>query len=508
MSGKILELEPLAARIRELRRAGSRVALCHGVFDLLHVGHLRYFKGARRKADVLVVTVTPDRFVDKGPHRPAFDEGLRLEALAALEVVDLVALNAWPTAEETLRLLRPDVYVKGAEFQRRGADPTGKMELERRAAAEAGCAVEFVEDLVFSSSLLINRHLPVYSQEVGEYLADLRENRPLGEVLSLLDGLADLRVLVVGDAIVDEYVYVETLGKASKDPALANRYLSEERFAGGAVAVANHVASFGCRVDLVTVVGGDGRGEFLEASLAPTVRPRFVERRSAATVTKRRFVESYSSNKLFSVYRMDVETPPPEVVEALQRAVRDAALEDGGVDLVVCADYGHGAVPAALVETLCGLPSFLAVNTQANAGNRGFHTVARYRRADFVCLAEHEIRLETRDSEGKLDPLMSSLARRMGGALVVVTRGKRGCRVRDRDGAFHDAPALVSKVVDRVGAGDAFFSLASLAVKAGAAPEVVALLGNAAGAQGVEIVGNREALDATRLRKMLTATLK
>lgn len=502
---KILDLETLAERIRSLQANGQSVALCHGVFDLLHVGHLRYLKGARELADVLVVTLTPDRFVDKGPYRPAFDEDLRLEAMAALEVVDSVALNAWPTAEETLRCLKPDVYVKGAEFREPGADPTGKMELERQVAAEVGCRVEFVEDLTFSSSQLINRHLPVYPEAVGRYLDSLRGRFPLDDVLALLDRLANLRVLVIGDAIVDEYVYVEALGKASKDPALAVRYQSEERFAGGAVAIANHLAAFGCQVELVSVVGDDEPGELLAQSLAERVREKFVQRSGVPTVCKQRIVDGYSSNKLLSIYRMDVSTAPDAIVDELTQTVQDAAAN---ADLIVCADYGHGAIPAPLVPVICGLPQFLAINTQANAGNHGFHTVTRYERADFVCLAEHEIRLETRDSEGGLRPMMTDVARQLEASLFVVTRGKRGSLALAADDTFHEAPALASRVVDRIGAGDAFFALAALAAKLEAAPELVSLLGNAAGAQGVEIVGNRHALDASRLRKQITAMLK
>ncbi|MEM8934379.1 MAG: adenylyltransferase/cytidyltransferase family protein, partial [Acidobacteriota bacterium] len=119
---KIVDLETLAERTAAARADGRRVVLCHGVFDLLHIGHMRYFERSRALGDLLIVTVTPDRYVDKGAFRPAFPEALRLEAVAALSVVDHVALNAWPTAEATLRTLRPAIYAKGAEFRRVGAD--------------------------------------------------------------------------------------------------------------------------------------------------------------------------------------------------------------------------------------------------------------------------------------------------------------------------------------------------------------------------------------------------
>ena len=114
---KIRKIEILAEALKEHRNRGQKIVHCHGVFDLLHIGHIRYLEQARRMGDILIVTVTPDRYVDKGPGRPAFTEALRVEAIASLNCVDYVAINQWPTAEETLRLLRPDIYVKGAEFK-------------------------------------------------------------------------------------------------------------------------------------------------------------------------------------------------------------------------------------------------------------------------------------------------------------------------------------------------------------------------------------------------------
>ena len=96
--GKILDLDKLAAVVSEARARGKVVVHCHGVFDLLHIGHIRYFEQARRMGDLLIVTLTPDHYVDKGPHRPAFTQDLRAESIASLSCVDYVAINAWTTA--------------------------------------------------------------------------------------------------------------------------------------------------------------------------------------------------------------------------------------------------------------------------------------------------------------------------------------------------------------------------------------------------------------------------
>ena len=154
---KIETLDALADRCAALRSAGKRVVLCHGCFDLLHIGHIRHFAQARSFGDLVAVTITPDRFFDKGPGRPAFPEELRAEAVAALSAVDRVAINRWPTAVETLELLRPAVFCKGSELHADGGDPTGKIDLERAAADALGIELRFTDDIVYSSSELLRR---------------------------------------------------------------------------------------------------------------------------------------------------------------------------------------------------------------------------------------------------------------------------------------------------------------------------------------------------------------
>ena len=152
---KILDLEELAEKLSDLKSKGKKIIHCHGCFDMMHPGHIKYFQASKKMGDVLVVTVTPDRYVDKGPGRPIFDECLRSESIAALECVDYVAINRWPTAEETLRLLLPDFYVKGQEFEKL-QDKTGKIQKEVEVVFEVGAEIRFTHEIVFSSTKLIN----------------------------------------------------------------------------------------------------------------------------------------------------------------------------------------------------------------------------------------------------------------------------------------------------------------------------------------------------------------
>jgi len=154
---KVVILDELALQLRKLKLKGKKIVLCHGCFDLMHPGHIKHFQAAKEMGDILIVTVTPDVYIDKGPGRPAYSQSLRVESIAALECVDYVAINKWPTAEDTLKLLRPDIYVKGQEFKNI-EDKTGKIQKEYKLAEELGIEVRFTHEIVFSSTKLLNQH--------------------------------------------------------------------------------------------------------------------------------------------------------------------------------------------------------------------------------------------------------------------------------------------------------------------------------------------------------------
>lgn len=159
---KILEINKLADKIRDLKSTGKVIVHCHGCFDLMHPGHIKYFQAAKKMGDILIVTVTPDKYIDKGPGRPVFNQKLRAESIAALGCVDYVAVNEWPTAEETLKLFRPDIYVKGQEFKKL-EDKTGKIQKEASVVHEVGAQLRFTHEVVFSSTNLLKQNFNIAS---------------------------------------------------------------------------------------------------------------------------------------------------------------------------------------------------------------------------------------------------------------------------------------------------------------------------------------------------------
>ena len=503
---KIRTLAELADLVEVFRAQGKQVVHCHGVFDLLHVGHLRHFEAARRFGDVLIVTLTPDRWVNKGPLRPAFDEQLRLEMLSGLSCIDFVGLNEWPTAVETIARLKPSVFVKGSEFVDRSKDITGAIAKEEAAVVSIGGRLEFTDDVTFSSSNLINRYLPQISKDAAEFVGRFRSKYGVDDVAAYLERAKDLKVLVIGESIIDEYNYCEALGKSGKEPILAVKELATERFAGGALAVANHLAGFTEHVGLVSMLGKSDTCEaFVREKLNPNVAASFLYMTGAPTIVKRRFIESYPFQKMFEVYRMGEDQDAAANSARLLSTLRDTLPR---YDLVVVSDYGHGLMDEAAIELVAREAKCLAVHTQANAGNFGFNTVSKYPRADFICVSEKEIRLEARQRQKDLYRIVEQATEKLGASRALITRGQQGALCWGKEEGFAIVPALAGHFNDRLSAGDAVLAVSSLCVPQGAPAEMMGLVCNAVGAMAVETVGNRSSIERTPLLRFLGSLFK
>ena len=488
---KILSFDTLLLKVREIQKQGKKVVLCYGVFGVLHVGHIRYLKKAKEYGNFLVVVITPD--LSEDPKSKERFEDMRAEALAYLDWVDVVSINMHGSFHEMIRALTPDVYVKGFESVGSAEDQKGNEVHEDQLCRDLGIEYVVAKEDDFATTDQINRYLSNFSDDIFSYLDFFKQRYSIADVARLVEQTEKLKVLVIGDTIIDEYQFCSALGKSSKDPTLALKYQSRDTFAGGVLAVANHIASFVEQVDVVTVLGEkESYEEFVLSNLKSNISPYYVLKLNAPTLVKKRFVDGYSTNKLFEIYVMDDSFLDEKQDMELYSLFREKLPE---YDLVVAADFGHGAISQYMVDILARNASFLAVNTQSNAGNRGFNTITKYPKADCVSLAEHEIRLEMRDTTGRLFPMMRKLARDMSCRHFVVTRGKKGCMLTDRRGSLFQVPGFSRNVVDRVGSGDAFFVITSLFSVLDAPGELLGFVGNVVGSLAVGVMGNKKAID-------------
>lgn len=484
----------------------QRIVQSHGVFDLLHIGHIKHFQAAKKQGDVLIVTITPDRYVNKGPNRPRFTESLRAEAVAALDCVDYVIINAWPTAVEAIQLIRPSVYAKGDEYKNSENDITGKIDAEVAAVQHHGGKVFFTAEVTFSSSALLNEFFSPFSAETVSYLNDFKRKYDYKTIESYIEKSKDLKILLIGESIIDAYRFAEVIGKSGKEPTLVAKYRHRELYAGGILAMANHLSDFCKEITCLTYLGEHAEYEnIVRNSVADNVKLDIVYKKNSPTIVKTRFLEEYLRQKLFEEYEINDDFLEPEQQTELLKKMDNLLREH---DLVIVADYGHGLLDDKTIDYLTQHAKYLAVNTQANAGNNGFNFISKYKKANYVVVASRELQLNYRQKHLSVSEQLERLVSEHDYQQAMITSGKDGAYVCKKLEPIQVVPAFATAVVDRVGAGDAVLAISSLYAYHKAPSELIAFVGNVAGAQAVNIMGNKSAINKVGFLKHITCLLK
>ena len=282
--------------------------------------------------------------------------------------------------------------------------------------------------------------------------------------------------------------------------------LSDEKFAGGILAAANHVSSFCDEVACITQLGTENSHEaFIESKLRPNIKRIFLHRKNSPPIVKRRLVENYFFLKLMEVYEINDAPLAREEDDAVCQALMEHVPK---YDVVIVIDFGHSMLSERARRIIRERAKFLAVNAQCNAGNLGHHALSKYQGVDYMTATETEVRIESRDRHGDVKALTQEVYEKLGCKRLIVTRGKNGCLCCDPQAGLIHIPAVAGKVVDRIGAGDAFLSVSALFAAQQAPMDVVGFAGNAAGALAVATVANRDPIDRIAYVKQIESLLK
>ncbi len=249
----------------------------------------------------------------------------------------------------------------------------------------------------------------------------------------------------------------------------------------------------------------DEKNDFVRDALKKNIEPQFLYLPNVPTIVKRRYIESYPFQKMFEVYVMDDQPAEAEISKRLCAALDETI---GRYDLVIVNDYGHGMLDGEAIDVITRRASCLAINVQANAGNRGFNTISKYKQADFICVSEKELRLEARERRHDLRQVVEKVVSRVDCPRILITQGGEGMLHYDRDAGFLSSPALIGHFADRVGAGDAVHAISSLLMYQKAPAEILTFVANAVGAMAVGIVGNRSSIDRTQLTRFIISLFK
>lgn len=468
------------AELRQRAGLGKRIVFVSGNFNIVHPGHLRLLQFAADCGDFLVVGVTSDKL-------PAvtIPAAMRLEGVTAIGIVDFAfALDERP--EAFIARLEPEVVVKGKEYENRH-NP------ERATVESYGGKLLFGSGEVrFSSLDLLQRELLEVNFSSIRKPLDFpqRHGFVFENLVGVVQKFTGLRVVVVGDLIVDEYINCDPLGMSQEDPTIVVTPIRSDRFIGGAGIVAAHARGLGAKVCYVGVTGDDTSAAFAEETLARfRVDSNFIVDESRPTTLKQRY--RANGKTLLRVSHLKQHDISRELAERMFEIV-SGALDQ--CDLLVFSDFNYGCLPQALVEKIaarCREKKIMMVaDSQASSQ---ISDVSRFRGMQLLTPTEHEARLAVRDYTSGLVVLAERLREQSAAQQLFITLGSEGLLIYAHEQGemqTDQLPALNTSPKDVSGAGDSLLTCASMALAVGADVWRAAYLGGIAAACQVSRVGN------------------
>jgi rfaE bifunctional protein kinase chain/domain len=495
---KIKTVDELIAIVGRRPRT-KKVIMCHGVFDVVHPGHVRHLLYAKTKAEVLVASITADLHISKGHHRPHVPQELRALNLAAFEVVDYVVVDRNPTPIENISLLQPDFFAKGYEYTSGGLPPKTQEEVDAL-GAYGGEMIFTPGDIVYSSTRLIDLAPPSIKSEKLLTMMD-GEQLTFDALRAALDRLGNYRVHVVGDTIVDSYTQTAMIGGQTKTPTMSVLYERRDDYIGGAAVVAEHLRAAGAQVVFSTVLGDDALKDFvLEGLKKSGVDCRAVIDKTRPTTNKNAIVAG--GYRLLKIDTLDNRSISDDIVGRLAAAVREVPS-----DAVVFSDFRHGIFNRRTIPQLVAAipPGRFRVADSQVASRWG--NITEFQDFDLVTPNEREARFALGDQDSGIRPLASALYDAARCKTLILKLGERGvltCRSADHESldSFVVVDSFVDRVVDAVGAGDALLAYATLAKLATGSDGVATILGSIAAACECELDGNVPVTPADVRRKI------
>ena len=481
------------------RPRAKKVIMCHGVFDVVHPGHVRHLLYCKTKAEVLVASITADRHISKGHHRPHVPQELRALNLAAFEVVDYVVVDRNATPIENISLLQPDFFAKGYEYTSGGLPPKTQEEMDTL-AAYGGEMIFTPGDIVYSSTRLIDLAPPSIKSEKLLTFMD-GESLSFDSLRAALDNLGKYRVHVLGDTIVDSYTQTAMIGGQTKTPTMSVLYERRDDYIGGAAVVAEHLRAAGAQVVFSTVLGDDRLKDFvLEGLKKSGVDCRAVIDKTRPTTNKNAIVAG--GYRLLKIDTLDNRSISDDIVGKLAAAVREVPS-----DAVVFSDFRHGIFNRRTIPQLVAAipPGRFKVADSQVASRWG--NITEFQDFDLVTPNEREARFALGDQDSGIRPLASALYDAAKCKTLILKLGERGvltCCSADHESldSFVVVDSFADRVVDAVGAGDALLAYATLAKLATGSDAVATILGSMAAACECELDGNVPVTPADVRRKI------
>ena len=478
-------------------------ALTYGHFTSIHPGHIRYLKQARQQGKSLLVAVIGDIPGPNGTPAYRFSQEDRAEGLALLNIADRIVLLEGEELAEAILRLEPHALVLGTEQQRSRHKPILRaVEVMRQQGRQV--LFHAGETHYANANLLRDTESDLAASRLTQFRRACERqglNRALLE--EQLQAWKQVRLVVVGDTIVDQYTACEAVGMSAEAPVVVVRELEDRVYIGAAAVVASHVSALGAHCDLVSVVGNDQPGALVRRELAKRgIEDGLVSDGSRPTTFKKRYL--VDNQKLFRVSRMEEHDLFPEVEDQLIAKLEKAAA---GADGLIVSDFVYGVVTERVLGVIRGLSQrhglklFGDLQCSSQVGS-----ITRFENFSLLSPNEREARVALQDKDSGLEALANQLIATTGCERLLMKLSAEGFIAYDRDekGRLFSEhfPALSVNPLDVTGAGDSLLAVMAVGLSAGKPMMATAALGCCMAALAVETMGN-EPIGTDRLSRQL-----
>ena len=506
MNKKIYLKSNIKKILYDKKKRGLKISMCHGCFDLLHLGHIDHLIESKNLSDILVVSVTSDKYVNKGLNRPFFKLAERMESLAALSCVDYIIPSNSESAIESLKTVKPNFYCKGPDYKLIKNDTTKKIKKEISELKKFKGKFYITKSKQFSSSKLVNNSY-LYNSEQLNFLKKIKKKKSFAEISKIVQQFKKIDITIIGESIIDVYQKCNPVGKSGKEPTLIFSNEKNFTFLGGALAISKNISEFVNKVNLISYLGSTKKYlKFIKKKLNSNINYKYILKKKSPTIEKKRLIETYSNKKIICIYDFN-DTYLDKSAEKKIIDLIDKSLKKNTILLI--ADYGHGLITKNIIKKINTSKNFKLLNCQLNASNTGLNLINNYNKPDILIMNEAEIRYEMKNRQNSLEILMKEIVQKIKTNYVFVTRGSKGSICYNKiKNKFYYCPGFANNVVDKVGAGDSMLAIIALTLFLTKDEELALFLSSIAASEIVAFLGNEKNIKRLNYLRNLEILLK
>jgi cytidyltransferase-like protein len=472
----------------------QKIGLCHGAFDIVHLGHLEHFANAKKNCDILVVSITDDKYIKKGPFQPYNNSSKRLEFIKHLEQIDYVYLDSNPTAANVIKKLKPNFYFKGRDYLKK--DLTDNLNKEIKILKKNKGKFIITKTDLASSTKIINNNFSDFSNDQKETIKKMNDLGGFDAIYKAFENIKTIELSIIGDPIIDGYKLCHLSGLTTKDPAISTILKEEKKISGGVIAVAKILSKFVKKVNLITY--GDSKKLNWFTKKYKNIKIINLDQ-NIPIQEKIRYLNENRFEKLLQVANFkNISIEEKTVKKKIANSLKNKR------NLIVC-DFGVGLFTKKICELINKTKIKKFINTQTNSLNTGENLFTKYNQCEYMSLDLREWEIGMQEKLNNFN--YSSIFKKFKSyKYIAITKGKNGSEFVSKKFSL-SCPTFLKKTIDTTGCGDAYFAITSLMIMGNLTNHLNPFVGNIYAGMHGQFIGNEKTIDKISTLKYLKSLL-